>query len=183
MVARTQVGLIAIGAFPLCVGLSMPLNLPLTLSVTESFRRNSKCLSSSVVLRRSPKPDARFLDAHAHKNCARSWKTAVQRFSGWLSNSEFTYHACAHRLDKYAGPIRNADGGVKAIVFYFSGHGMDGDRIITNDHKDFLYLEDIVEPLVTHESIGDTCDKIPKLFMVDACRGNRQLGRNPYRGR
>ena len=35
-----------------------------------------------------------------------------------------------------------------------------------------LYLENIVKPLVTRNLIGDTCDKIPKLFMIDAARGN-----------
>ena len=77
----------------------------------------------------------------------------------------------------YTGPIYNADGSVKAIVFYFSGRGKDGDRIVANNNK-ILYLEDIVKPLVTHELIGDTCDKIPKLFMIDACRGNLRPG-NP----
>ena len=79
-------------------------------------------------------------------------------------------------MKRYTGDTHNADESVKAIVFYFSGHGTDGDRIITSD-QNLLYLGKIVKPLVTHESIGDTCDKIPKLFMIDACRGNRELGR------
>ena len=75
---------------------------------------------------------------------------------------------------KYTGATHNSDGRVKTIIFAFAGHGMDGNRIMANDGKE-LALREIVEPLVKRESIGYTCDKIPKLFLIDACRGRKLL--------
>ena len=76
MVPRAQVGLI--GALPLCIGLSMPL----TLSVTESFCRNSPRLSVVfyTLLSTSKRRGACLLDTHAQTNCARSWKTTAHGF-------------------------------------------------------------------------------------------------------
>ena len=77
-------------------------------------------------------------------------------------------------MRQYTGATHNDDGRVKAIIFAFAGHGMDRNRIIANDGKE-LALREIVEPLVKREKIGDTCDKIPKLFLIDACRGRNVL--------
>lgn len=77
-------------------------------------------------------------------------------------------------MGQYTGDTHNGDGKVKAIIFAFAGHGMDRNRIIANDGKE-LALREIVEPLVKREKIGRTCDKIPKLFLIDACRGRELL--------
>ena len=77
-------------------------------------------------------------------------------------------------MQQYTGATHNGDGKVKAIIFAFAGHGMDRNRIIANDGKE-LALREIVEPLVKRERIGDTCDEIPKLFLIDACRGREVL--------
>ena len=74
----------------------------------------------------------------------------------------------------YNGETRNTNRETKAIVFYFAGHGADRDRIITFDGR-HLNLERIVRPLVDSVSISEKCDRIPKLFWIDACRGNRVL--------
>lgn len=77
-------------------------------------------------------------------------------------------------MGKYTGATHNGDGKVKAIIFAFAGHGMDRNRIIANDGKE-LALREIVEPLVKCKKIGYICDKIPKLFLIDACRGRELL--------
>ena len=72
-------------------------------------------------------------------------------------------------MKEYTGPIYNADGGIKAIVFYFAGHGMDDNRIRAND-MEIPLLEDIVEPLARYSH------EIPKLFLIDVARGNLRPG-------
>ena len=74
-------------------------------------------------------------------------------------------------MKEYTGPIYNADGGIKAIVFYFAGHGMDDNRIRAND-MEIPLLEDIMEPLARYSH------EIPKLFLIDVARGNLRPG-NP----
>lgn len=58
----------------------------------------------------------------------------------------------------------------KVIIFAFSGHGTDSDRIVTSDADLISLGEEIVQPLVSNSSL-----KIPKLFFIDACRGNQEL--------
>ena len=69
-------------------------------------------------------------------------------------------------LDEYNGSTTN-----KVIVFAFSGHGTHADQIITQDDKQLSLKTDIIPPLVHHENVY----KIPKLFFIDACRGNEKL--------
>ena len=77
----------------------------------------------------------------------------------------------SHYLSQYSGGVVNKDGGKKVIIFAFSGHGADHDRIATNDGK-WLYLKDEVRlPLVKHREVSE----IPKLFLIDANRGSRRL--------
>ena len=77
-------------------------------------------------------------------------------------------------LKGYKGAIYNPDDGIKAIIFAFSGHGTKENLVLANDGEP-LFLKDIVEPLVVPNSIRDTCNKIPKLFFIDACRGKRDI--------
>ena len=77
-------------------------------------------------------------------------------------------------LKGYNGAIYNPDGGIKAIIFAFSGHGTNENLVLANDGEP-LFLKDIVEPLVVPNYIGDTCNEIPKLFFIDACRGRRVM--------
>lgn len=76
-------------------------------------------------------------------------------------------------LKGYNGAIYNPDGEIKAIIFAFSGHGTNENLVLANDGEP-LFLRDIVELLVVNYR-GDTCDKIPKLFFIDACRGKRVI--------
>lgn len=77
-------------------------------------------------------------------------------------------------LKSYDGPIYNPDGAIKTIIFAFSGHGTNENLVVANDGEP-IFLRDIVEPLVVPKYIGDTCDEIPKLFFIDACRGRRVI--------
>ena len=69
-------------------------------------------------------------------------------------------------LDEYNGSTTN-----KVIVFAFSGHGTSVDRIITQDDKQLSLKTDIIPPLVNHKTVSE----IPKLFFIDACRGDDRL--------
>ena len=59
----------------------------------------------------------------------------------------------------------------KAIIFVFSGHGKDSDMLLSQDGKEVNLIADIVHPLIGHRQIKH----IPKLFFIDACRGDKQL--------
>lgn len=96
-----------------------------------------------------------------------------------LQNEAATKHSVTALVEQlsqymrqYRGGIRNSDEKFKAIVFAFAGHGKTKNRVVANDHK-ILNLKEIVEPLVKKEKIGEICDEIPKLFCIDACRGQR----------
>lgn len=100
-----------------------------------------------------------------------------------LRNEEATKPAIIELVEQlsrymrgYVGKTHNSNvqTDFKAIVFYFAGHGVDQDRIVTFDGRR-LSLERIVRPLVDHVSIFETRHKIPKLFWIDACRGNKVL--------
>ena len=60
----------------------------------------------------------------------------------------------------------------KCIAFVFSGHGYDGNHIYMQDGN-LMKIEDIVRPFLPGSApmIGN----IPKLFLIDACRGDQQL--------
>ena len=64
----------------------------------------------------------------------------------------------------------------RAIVFVFSGHSSDSDTIFSQDEKELNLMTDIVHPLIGHRQIKH----IPKLFFIDACRGNERLKQAYY---
>ena len=74
-------------------------------------------------------------------------------------------------LSQYGGEETNKDGETKVIIFAFSGHGTScgtsQDQIKTNDGELLYLMEEVRLPLVTHEAVKE----IPKLFFIDACRG------------
>ena len=60
------------------------------------------------------------------------------------------------------------------IMFAFSGHGTNEDeleQIFAYDGQTLDIKEEIVLPLTRHKAVAD----IPKLFFVDACRGEMSL--------
>ena len=89
-----------------------------------------------------------------------------------LSNIEQKLKRLGKYLRDYNGATINRDGRIKAIVFTFSGHGADPNLLITNDGES-LFLKDVIEPLV--DSDMKIAFGIPKLFMIDACRGSGEL--------
>ena len=52
----------------------------------------------------------------------------------------------------------------KVIVFAFSGHGTNYDRLLTNDGKLISLKKDIIDPILNYSRTD-----IPKLFFIDAC--------------
>ena len=74
-------------------------------------------------------------------------------------------------LSSYNGAAINRDGNKKTIIFAFSGHGAE-NQIQTNDGELFP-LQDIVRPLVNPRFVQ--AHPIPKLFFIDACRGNLRV--------
>ena len=58
----------------------------------------------------------------------------------------------------------------KVIVFAFSGHGTNYDRLLTNDGKLISLKKDIIDPILNYSRTD-----IPKLFFIDACRGSDEL--------
>jgi hypothetical protein len=99
-----------------------------------------------------------------------------------LKNGGATAHAittllkqASDYLRQYSGSTTNSDGSPKVIVFAFSGHGTscgwDDDVILSNDNQMLSLKEQILPPLVNHRLAA----AIPKLFFIDACRGNAKF--------
>ena len=107
-----------------------------------------------------------------------------------LQNKEVTEHAVLALVDQLSTHLKNYNGAtvnegesrdatdndepVKAIVFAFSGHGTKDNIILANDGG-AIFLRDVVKPLVEYASIGPTSHLIPKLFFIDACRGQNTI--------
>lgn len=66
----------------------------------------------------------------------------------------------------------------KAVMFVFSGHGSYPDKIFSQDQKELHLITDIVQPLLGHPQILH----IPKLFFIDACRGEEHLKHGKSKG-
>lgn len=66
----------------------------------------------------------------------------------------------------------------KAIMFVFSGHGDYPDRILSQDLEELHLITDIVQPLLGHPQILH----IPRLFFIDACRGEEHLKQAKSKG-
>ena len=81
----------------------------------------------------------------------------------------------SYYLSLYSGDTKNADGSRKVIVFAFSGHGTSSgwndDQILSNDGTKIFLQEQIVLPLAKHPAVAE----IPKLFFIDACRGDKKF--------
>ena len=72
-------------------------------------------------------------------------------------------------LENYRGEVKE-----KVIIFAFSGHGnciQKTEKIIANDGVALELVGEIVFPLTKHEVVAE----IPKLFLIDACRGHEPL--------
>ena len=89
-----------------------------------------------------------------------------------LSNIKELLKQIGKYLKRYNGAAKNHDGSTKVIVFAFSGHGSNPNLLITNDGQS-LFLKDVMEPLVDPKI--SLVHDIPKLFMIDACRGSGKL--------
>ena len=64
----------------------------------------------------------------------------------------------------------------KVVIFAFSGHGTSKkfrEYIYDNEGKALSVQDDLVRPLVTHRN--KKADKIPILFLLDACRGPEKI--------
>lgn len=85
-------------------------------------------------------------------------------------------------LEDYEGkPPKNKDGSNKAIAFAFSGHG---DRVEGKDDSSVLCTTDgeisLKKDVMTSVCVEGVKD-IPKLYFIDACRGDRDLSK--YKGK
>ena len=89
-----------------------------------------------------------------------------------LQNKDVSKDTIKTLIDEISQYLAEYDGDTsdKIIVFAFSGHGTELDQIVTNDTDLVSVGEEIIQPLVTKSS-----PKIPKLFFIDACRGNQEL--------
>ena len=60
----------------------------------------------------------------------------------------------------------------KRLVFMFAGHGARKWKINADDDREINVMDEIVEPLVNIGRLySKTLKKIPKIFLIDACRG------------
>ena len=73
-------------------------------------------------------------------------------------------------LKEYNGPVDDS----KVIIFAFSGHGLKeygSEMIFATDGGKIDLIEEIVIPLTKYKKVIN----IPKLFFIDACRGNKKI--------
>ena len=61
----------------------------------------------------------------------------------------------------------------KVIIFAFSGHGTAKDTIYANDGQKIQLADEIIFPLTMPKAVQN----VPKLFLIDACRGNDVISR------
>lgn len=90
-----------------------------------------------------------------------------------LENEEATESAVyttLWQLSRYLKRYSAARVNKKALIFAFSGHGGSGDTLCFQDGGK-LYLSDILQCFVENRGVF----AIPKLFFIDACRGNTSL--------
>ena len=62
----------------------------------------------------------------------------------------------------------------KVIIFAFSGHGTSvgtAEKLYANDAQMLDLKEEIIRPFTKHKSVFH----VPKLFLIDACRGAQRL--------
>ena len=62
----------------------------------------------------------------------------------------------------------------KVIIFAFSGHGTSkgtAEKLYANDGQMLDLKEEIIRPFTKHKGVSD----VPKLFLIDACRGAQHL--------
>ena len=78
----------------------------------------------------------------------------------------------------HALPLLEKAANFKAIMFVFSGHGEDPDKIFSQDLEKLDLQAEIVHPLIDHQQITH----IPKLFFIDACRGKETLDQEGSKG-
>lgn len=93
----------------------------------------------------------------------------LQNEEATFSNIEMLLESLGKYLKKYDGSPINDDGSEKVIIFTFTGHGANPNLLLTND-GDSLFLKDVMEHLV--DPTIERVKVIPKLFMIDACRGS-----------
>ena len=112
-------------------------------------------------------------------------KTTFEQFDydiHQLKNGEATKHAVitlleqiSNYLSRYSGGKHNKGGRRKVVIFAFSGHGTshgtNQDQIKTQDGELLFLMEEVVYPLVRQSAVK----RIPKLFIIDACRGSDHL--------
>ena len=103
-----------------------------------------------------------------------------------LKNEQVTESAVLAIVEQLSEYLKNYDGATdngkdtaeimvaKAIVFAFSGHGINDNVVLANNGEP-IFLRDVVQPLVDPSTIGYHSDKLPKLFFIDACRGKSTL--------
>lgn len=89
-----------------------------------------------------------------------------------LQNKDATEDAINTLVEQAAQYLKEYKGKTsdKVIMFAFSGHGSSSDTIITSDGISLFLWRDIIKPLVYNSDI-----RIPKFFLIDACRGNEKL--------
>ena len=90
-----------------------------------------------------------------------------------LANGEATETNINSLVERVSAHLKCYDGTQeqKVIIFAFSGHGGDEDQIIANDFKRISVYDKIVKPFTEHKAVA----RIPKLFLIDACRGKFTL--------
>ena len=62
----------------------------------------------------------------------------------------------------------------KVIIFAFSGHGTSvgtAEKLYTNDSQMLDLKDEIIKPFTKHKGVF----YVPKLFLIDACRGTNRL--------
>ena len=79
-----------------------------------------------------------------------------------------TLRQLSHYLSQYNAHT------IKSLVFAFSGHGDGNGKLICHDGRILSLKSDILPYFVSHRNIYN----IPKLFFIDACRGDRELTMN-----
>ena len=60
----------------------------------------------------------------------------------------------------------------KCIIFIFSGHGLDSNQVYMQDGS-LVKINDVIQQFLPTRA--PTIANIPKLFFIDACRGDREM--------
>ena len=110
---------------------------------------------------------------------ARDMRTTFEKFGftvDQITNDKAKEGHIKEKLDHLSAFLNkyNGEKDIEVLIFAFSGHGIhaeDDNLLLAHDGKALSLKDDIIPKFVVNPELFE----IPKLFFIDACRGDKEL--------